>query len=166
MPIVTIVSNGPSSKGLLFDPATLLLTVNDSLYRGDWLTLGDTDLLGNKTYDVPLPTRGYCVSDQAVESTRRFAPARPVIPWSCLSFPEDPGSSANVMLWFAANILGATTLHLHGFDLQGDTYANGRHESPHEWRWAREARQLQRIVQALRLRGVEIHQHGQLDLLA
>lgn len=124
----------------------------------DWLVFGDqliVDLLLSQ--GMPSPAVGVCAPfDLAVAAMRSGVD---FMPWEALDPPEDPGYSANMAL-YAATHLGATEIHLFGFDHRGTRYADGTEVAPTATpRWEREGRMFATAQAYLTRRGVRFTHH-------
>lgn len=136
----------------------------------DWLFIADADHLDwtpvPPTWEGFLtfrPRAGIITFPRSIEAATRVWPGCEIVDSTTLERVghTDLPISALGALWFAAQRLGATVLHLHGFDLGGSN-VYGLEESCERGgrRWPEERRLVSSVCRALRERGCVIHSYG------
>jgi hypothetical protein len=136
----------------------------------DWLCMLDVDKMAQERVPVHLqcmvglqPKVGVFTAEGYVPFARNVYPGKTIVGSDRIQrigHDRMPLTSL-AALWFATQYLGATVLHLHGYDL-GGVNCLGKEESVERGgrRWPEERKLIAKVCQALRDRGCEIHSYG------
>ena len=136
----------------------------------DWLCMLDVDRMAQEHVPVHLrcmiglqPRIGVFTAERHIPCAQKVYPGKQIVGSDCIKrigHDRMPVTSL-AALWFATQHLGATVLHLHGFDLGGKNCL-GEEELVERGsrRWPDERRIIGNVCQALRERGCVIHSYG------
>lgn len=172
---VSILAKGSSLKTTWpkVGVGAVVVAVNDAITvepNADWLVCLDADrFLWDRQPSVFQLLRKYPPRQGVFTASAHLPAVQAVWPdkvWVGSDRIERVGyhmmpCSGLAAVWFAHQVLGGTTLHLHGFDMQGKNYA-GEEEKIERGnrRWPGEREILSGVCGALRTLGVTVHSYG------